>query len=235
MKNLFKVFGLIALVAIIGFSMAACDTGGDDGGGTKGGLTAPTGLTATPYSSSSIILTWNAVAGATGYNVYNGTSPSALGGPGSVTTNYATNYNLPANTTVYYQIAAYNANGEGPRSSVVSATTLSANNYSLNGVWDYSGYLVTVNGSNAVLNEFRNPISVLLQSAINKGYIKRGDIVWKNIKSTGNLTWTADIIGITFDYSNPNVATGTGWYYNQVITMSNDGQTLTGGVTATRK
>jgi len=32
MKNLFKVFGIIALVAIIGFYFAACDTGG--GGGT---------------------------------------------------------------------------------------------------------------------------------------------------------------------------------------------------------
>jgi len=35
MKNLFKVFGIIALVAIIGFSFAAC--GGDDGDGGGGG------------------------------------------------------------------------------------------------------------------------------------------------------------------------------------------------------
>jgi len=31
MKNLFKLFGIIAIVAVIGFSMAAC--GDDDGGG----------------------------------------------------------------------------------------------------------------------------------------------------------------------------------------------------------
>jgi predicted small lipoprotein YifL len=30
MKNVFKAFGIIAIVAVIGFSMAAC--GGDDGG-----------------------------------------------------------------------------------------------------------------------------------------------------------------------------------------------------------
>jgi len=36
MKNLFKVFGIIALVAIIGFSFTACG-GDDDGDGTGGG------------------------------------------------------------------------------------------------------------------------------------------------------------------------------------------------------
>jgi hypothetical protein len=35
MKNVFKVLGIIALVAVIGFSMAAC--GGDDDGGGGGG------------------------------------------------------------------------------------------------------------------------------------------------------------------------------------------------------
>jgi len=33
MKNVFKLFGVIALAAIIGFSMAACGGGGDDGDG----------------------------------------------------------------------------------------------------------------------------------------------------------------------------------------------------------
>ena len=39
MKNLYKVFGLIVLVAIIGFSFAACGGGGggDDGDGGGGG------------------------------------------------------------------------------------------------------------------------------------------------------------------------------------------------------
>jgi hypothetical protein len=33
MKNVFKLFGIIALVAVIGFSMIACDNGGGGGGG----------------------------------------------------------------------------------------------------------------------------------------------------------------------------------------------------------
>jgi len=31
MKNMVKLFGVIALVAVIGFSMAGCDTGGGGG------------------------------------------------------------------------------------------------------------------------------------------------------------------------------------------------------------
>jgi len=48
MKNVFKFLGIIALVAVIGFSMAACggdDDGGGGGGGGGGGLTI-TGLSA---------------------------------------------------------------------------------------------------------------------------------------------------------------------------------------------
>ena len=36
MKNVFKLFGIIALVAVIGFSMAACDN--DNGGGNSNPL-----------------------------------------------------------------------------------------------------------------------------------------------------------------------------------------------------
>jgi hypothetical protein len=39
MKNAIKLFGIIALVAVIGFSMAACG-GDDDGGGGGGSKTA---------------------------------------------------------------------------------------------------------------------------------------------------------------------------------------------------
>ena len=41
MKNVFKLFGIIALVAVIGFSLAVC-SGDDDGGGGGGGV--PSGL-----------------------------------------------------------------------------------------------------------------------------------------------------------------------------------------------
>jgi hypothetical protein len=37
MKNFLKLFGIIALAAVIGFSIAACDTGGGSGDGGGGG------------------------------------------------------------------------------------------------------------------------------------------------------------------------------------------------------
>jgi hypothetical protein len=47
MKNLIKVFGIIALVAIIGFSFAACDDGSEGGsvGGSGSGYSASRGGT----------------------------------------------------------------------------------------------------------------------------------------------------------------------------------------------
>ena len=51
MKNKVKIFGIIAIVAIIGFSMAACDSGGDSGGG-GGGNTDPKTITIVDVPSS---------------------------------------------------------------------------------------------------------------------------------------------------------------------------------------
>jgi hypothetical protein len=46
MKNKFKVLGLIALLAVIGFSIAACDSdGGGGGGGGGGGYYTPPSIT----------------------------------------------------------------------------------------------------------------------------------------------------------------------------------------------
>jgi len=48
MKNIFKVFGIIALLAVIGFSMSACDNGGGGGGGSGSGLVGLWQDTTTP-------------------------------------------------------------------------------------------------------------------------------------------------------------------------------------------
>ena len=57
MKNLFKLFGIIALVAVIGLTMTAC---GDDDGGSKP-IPGPQNLRAV---SNGVGLRWDAVAGA---------------------------------------------------------------------------------------------------------------------------------------------------------------------------
>lgn len=82
---------------------------------------APTGLTATP-GNAQVALTWNAVSGATGYNVKRSTT---TGGPYSIvnsptTTNF-TDTGLSNGTTYFYVVSAVNSGVEGPNSNEKSA------------------------------------------------------------------------------------------------------------------
>ena len=131
--------------------------------------------------------------------------------------------------------AKYRAGGAGvyTRSSESNTWTRTGNapppapviNLSLDGVWqNSSGGQITVSGSTGVWNSFGSP-SVLMQDAINRGYTKAGDQYLRNIRSTGNLTWSGELRGITSNTSNPNVATGAE-YRNCTITMNANGQSL---------
>ncbi|MFF8862571.1 chitinase [Streptomyces sp. NPDC015139] len=95
---------------------------GPDGGG--GGDPAPTvpaapgGLTVSGTTSSSVSLTWSAVSGATGYNVYrNGTKVTAVTGTSATVTG------LAASTSYPFQVTATNAAGESAKSATVTGTT----------------------------------------------------------------------------------------------------------------
>jgi fibronectin type 3 domain-containing protein/regulation of enolase protein 1 (concanavalin A-like superfamily) len=86
----------------------------------------PSGLAATVVSSSAIDLSWNATAGATGYDVKRSTS---AGGPfdtiaSAVTATAFSDSGLNAATTYHYVVAATNAAGTSPDSASVNATTL---------------------------------------------------------------------------------------------------------------
>lgn len=82
----------------------------------------PTGLTATA-GSASVALSWTAVPGATGYNIYRGTSSGAetLLKSG-VTTNSYTDGSASSGTTYYYEVTATSAAGESGMSNEASAT-----------------------------------------------------------------------------------------------------------------
>ncbi|NEB04554.1 glycoside hydrolase family 18 protein [Streptomyces sp. SID13726] len=95
---------------------------GPDGGG--GGDPSPTvpatpsGLAVSGTSSSSVSLSWNAVSGATGYNVYRaGTKVTAVTGTSATVTG------LAASTSYSFQVTAANSAGESARSSAVTGTT----------------------------------------------------------------------------------------------------------------
>jgi len=119
-----------------------------------------------------------AIAGAAGYNLYGSlSSSSGFQLLAERPTNSAGHYELNPNTTIYYRVAAYSANGtEGAMSNTASATTLSAGSYSLNGVWEGAkGWQNIVSGNSGVISSFGNSLSTLTQDAINKGYVKLGD------------------------------------------------------------
>ncbi|HEX6500550.1 MAG TPA: PHB depolymerase family esterase [Micromonosporaceae bacterium] len=94
---------------------------GSSGGGGGGSLPAPTGLTVTGTTTSSVSLSWNAVSGASGYYVYRDGSritSSAVSGTGY------TDSGLASGTTYSYAVSAVDSSGvEGARSGTVSATT----------------------------------------------------------------------------------------------------------------
>ena len=96
---------------------------------------------------------------------------------------------------------------------------------SLNGVWTNPGdWVITITGNSAVYTQIGSA-SGLTQDAINKGFIRVGGQSLRNLRRTGDLTWSGQTIGLTFNNSAPNVATGIQWY-NCTITISADGQTM---------
>jgi fibronectin type 3 domain-containing protein len=87
---------------------------------------APTGLTASPSGTTAIALTWNAVLGATTYDIYRSTTSGGEGSTPVVTgissTSY-TNSGLTTSTAYYYEVTAVSSAGEGAKSNEASATT----------------------------------------------------------------------------------------------------------------
>jgi len=121
----------------------------------------------------------------------------------------------------------------GSSSSVKSSSSSSSSSnvtptYSLDGIWEEKGnvgHRVTISGSTGVVSAFGD-VGALVQSAIDKGYVTLNSLEWRNLKSTGNLTWSGEQKGLTANKSNLNVATGVAWT-NATFTLSVDGQTLT--------
>lgn len=86
--------------------------------------TQVTGVSVTPMDQADS-LTWTTNPGSdnvTSYTIYAGTSSTSLSQVGTSTTNSFKRSGLTNGTTYYYQVAAVNAGGEGPKSNILSST-----------------------------------------------------------------------------------------------------------------
>lgn len=86
--------------------------------------TQVTGVSITPMDQADS-LTWTANTqsdNVTSYTIYAGTSSTNLTQVGTTSTNSFKRSGLTNGTTYYYQVAAVNAGGEGPKSNVLSST-----------------------------------------------------------------------------------------------------------------
>ena len=84
--------------------------------------TAPSGLSATAQSSSSVSLSWtDASSNETGFKVYRG--GSLITTTDANTTSYTDSSGLSASTSYSYYVKATNASGDSAATSTVSATT----------------------------------------------------------------------------------------------------------------
>jgi hypothetical protein len=100
-----------------------------------------------------------------------------------------------------------------------------APNTSLDGNWESeNGMTIRISGNTAVIS-YLGSLNALWSSAKDKGYLKEGSQCFRNLRSTGNLTWSGQYMGITYNSSSPNVATGTTWL-DCTITMSVGGGTF---------
>lgn len=94
---------------------------GSGGGGGGAALPAPTGVAASGASANSMTISWNSVAGASGYNVYRN---SAKANASAVAATTYTDSGLAAATGYSWSVAAVDGAGaEGARSAAVSAAT----------------------------------------------------------------------------------------------------------------
>jgi fibronectin type 3 domain-containing protein len=178
-------------------------------------LAAPSNVTAQAQSSSSISISWDSVYNVLGYRVYRSTGAydtySVIAN--NLSTTFYADEDLPASTTYYYKVSAYNSGGEGWQSSYTSATTHAGEPAGLaDGVW-HDGNM-TASGS----QYYRFPV------ALGTSY----EVYW-NDSNQGDYTKTLDIkVSAYYETGEVSIFSGEDRGYNapQTFTATSSGNVI---------
>ncbi len=110
---------------------------------------APTGLSVTGTTASSVSLSWTAPGGTvTGYHVYQGGTLAA-----TTSATSATITGLTASTSYTFTVTAYNSAGESAASGAVTATTSSSGGGGGSGSYAVAPYVDMTNNQEPMLNQ----------------------------------------------------------------------------------
>jgi len=209
---------IIALVAVVGFSMAACgdgDGGSYSGGGGYGGggqqtrPNAPTGVRASlSGSGETVTISWNSVYDVNTYYVYSSTSGTLAGSPYSAAkyesssngTSVTLQWTWDTVTTRYFYVTSSNSAGESnlsyPSSGVVPST---GGNIGGGSSGSGTGTVVLINESTYAGDDVYAEISKTSNNElVAVAYINRGSTkTWTNIPTGVSLT-----VGVVdYDYN----------------------------------
>lgn len=117
-----KLFTLLILTFVIIFSSSSAFARVTKKSGSA--PTAPTSLTASSITSSSVTLNWQTVSGASGYKIYKALlNDSNYSLVATISTNTYSSTSLTASTKYWYFVRAYNSYGTSADSTHISVTT----------------------------------------------------------------------------------------------------------------
>ena len=99
---------------------------------------------------------------------------------------------------------------------------------SLDGTWkDLANWVITINGSTGSIKTIEtNLIDSVWRDAVNKGHLRVGSQVFRNLAKVDDFNWTGQVLLVAASGSSTSpIASGTTWRTCQ-ITLSENGRTF---------